>query len=154
MPKSKAIQQLELQVEELTLDLQRTRADFENYRKRSEIERQQASDAGRSSTIMKIIPIIDTIDRAIGQVPVDIAENPWVKGIVALEKNLNNALEVLGVQKIDASPGTIFNPELHDAVQMDEDATGEHEVIAEELQSGYTLNGRPIRHAMVKVTRQ
>lgn len=154
MPKSKAVQQLELQIEELTLDLQRTRADFENYRKRSEIERQQASETGRSSAIMKIIPIIDTIGRATSQVPADIAENPWAKGVVALEKNLNTALDTLGVRKIDASPGTVFNPELHDAVQMDEDATGEQEVIAEELQSGYTLNGRPIRHAMVKVTRQ
>jgi molecular chaperone GrpE len=50
--------------------------------------------------------------------------------------------------------GTPFDPEKHEAIQFDEDATGENEVIAEELQAGYMLNGQVIRHAMVKVTRQ
>jgi molecular chaperone GrpE len=58
------------------------------------------------------------------------------------------------LKRIEASPGTAFDPELHEAIQMDEDAKGDQEVIAEELQAGYTLNGNPIRHAMVKVTRQ
>jgi molecular chaperone GrpE (heat shock protein) len=60
----------------------------------------------------------------------------------------------MGVARIDAKPGTPFNPEIHQAVQMDENATGDHEVVAEELQAGYTLNEMPVRHAMVKVTRK
>ena len=56
--------------------------------------------------------------------------------------------------RIDAKPGTTFDPELHQAVQFDEDAEGDTEVIQEELQAGYVLKGSPIRHAMVKVTRQ
>jgi molecular chaperone GrpE len=59
----------------------------------------------------------------------------------------------MGVKRIDASAGTVFNPELHEAIQVDEDAEGEREIVSEELQAGYTLNGQPIRHAMVKVTR-
>ena len=54
---------------------------------------------------------------------------------------------------IQANAGDKFDPELHEAIQFDEEATGDNEVIAEELQPGYRLNGRPIRHAMVKVTR-
>lgn len=69
-------------------------------------------------------------------------------------KNLEKSLDTLNVKRIVATPGTEFNPELHEAIQFDEDTTGEKEVIADELQAGYTLNGSPIRHAMVKVTRQ
>ena len=58
------------------------------------------------------------------------------------------------VTRIEATPGTSFDPEFHQAVQFDEDATGEHEVIDEELQAGYLHNGTPLRHAMVKVTRR
>jgi len=58
------------------------------------------------------------------------------------------------VTRIVATPGTPFDPELHQAVQFDEDAVGEHEVVEEELQAGYLLNGSPLRHAMVKVTRR
>jgi molecular chaperone GrpE len=60
----------------------------------------------------------------------------------------------MNLARIDAKPGTEFNPELHEAIQFNEDAKGEKEVVEEELQAGYTLNGRVIRHAMVKVTRQ
>ena len=69
-------------------------------------------------------------------------------------KTLDKQLESLNVKRIDASTDAVFNPDLHEAIQFDEDATGDKEVIAEELQAGYTLNGQPIRHAMVKVTRK
>ena len=68
-------------------------------------------------------------------------------------KNLEKSLESLNLRRIDATPGSQFNPELHEAIQFDEDAEGDKELIVEELQAGYTLNGQPIRHAMVKVTR-
>jgi molecular chaperone GrpE (heat shock protein) len=58
------------------------------------------------------------------------------------------------LKRIEAGQGAEFNPDLHEAIQFDEEATGEKEVIAEELQAGYVLNGQPIRHAMVKVTRK
>jgi molecular chaperone GrpE len=60
----------------------------------------------------------------------------------------------LNLKRIDAKPGTPFDPYLHEAILMDENTQGEHEVIESEMQAGYMLNGRPIRHAMVKVTRQ
>ena len=74
--------------------------------------------------------------------------------ISKLMKKLEKSLDSLSVKRIDAAAGTVFNPELHEAVQVDEDAEGEKEIIAEELQAGYVLNGQPIRTAMVKVTRQ
>lgn len=152
--KAKKQTELEQQLGELMLDLQRTRADFENYRKRVETEKQAAREAGQSAAVLKLLPVIDNIERAITHVPAELAGNTWAEGVVKLVKNLEKSLESLNLTRIDAKPGTSFNPELHEAIQFDEDATGEQEVIAEELQAGYLLAGRPVRHAMVRVTKK
>lgn len=154
MAKSKKQEELEQQVGELTQDLQRTRADFENYRKRVEVEKTDARNHGQASAILKLLPVIDNIERAIAHTPADLKDNKWAQGVAGLVKNLEKSLEGLNLKRIDAAPGTHFNPEFHEAIQFDEEAEGEHEIIAEELQPGYLLNGQPIRHAMVKVTRQ
>lgn len=154
MAKSKKQEELEQQLGELTADLQRTRADFENYRKRVEQEKTAARTAGQASAILKLLPVIDNIERAIVHMPTELQDNKWAQGIAGLVKNLDKSLESLNLKRIDATPGTAFNPELHEAIQIDEDTEGEHEVIAEQLQAGYMLNGQPIRHSMVKVTRQ
>lgn len=152
--KSKRQEELEQQVTELTADLQRTRADFENYRKRSEADKAATYQHGQSAAILKLLPVIDNIERAVAYTPEELKDNKWAQGIASLVKNLEKSLESLNLKRIDATPGSDFNPELHEAIQLDEDAEGDKEVIAEELQAGYTLSGQPIRHAMVKVTRQ
>ena len=146
--------ELEQQVGELTQDLQRTRADFENYRKRVEAEKAAIRDAGQASAILKLLPVIDNIERAVVYMPEELKDNKWAQGIAGLTKNLDKALESLNLKRIDASEGADFNPELHEAIQFDEEAEGDKEVIAKELQAGYTLNGHAIRHAMVQVTRK
>ena len=155
--KSKKIKKLsesELKINELTQDLQRNRADFENYVKRSELEKISAREAGQTNAILKLLPVIDNIERAIAYTPEELKDNAWVQSVTGLVKNLEKSLDNLNLKRINAKPGTIFNPELHEAIIFDEDAEGENEIIAEEIQPGYTLNGRPIRHSMVKVTRQ
>lgn len=148
------VTELESQLADLTADLQRTRADFENYRKRVEAEKTAAREVGQASAILKLLPVIDNIERAVGHMPEELRDNKWAQGVAGLTKNLEKSLESLNLRRIDASAGSAFNPELHEAIQFDEAAEGDHEVIAEELQSGYTLSGQPIRHAMVKVTKQ
>jgi len=154
MAKSKAQIELEEKVGELTLDLQRTRADFENYRKRVDAEKQSARESGQASAILKLLPVIDNIERAIAYTPEELKDNTWVQSVAGLVKHLEKSLDSLNLGRIDAKPGTPFDPELHEAIQFDEEAEGENEVIADELQAGYTLGGQVIRHAMVKVTRQ
>ena len=145
---------LQQQLGELTLDLQRTRADFENYRKRVEAEKQSAHQMGQAKSVMKLLPVIDTIERAVANVPEELQDNAWAMGVAGLNKQLDKQLKEIGLEKINAKPGTLFNPELHQAIQFDESAEGDKEVIAEELRAGYTLDGVVIRDAMVKVTRQ
>lgn len=154
MAKSKKQDEIEQQLAEAVTDLQRTRADFENYRKRVELEKDQAKKAGQYSAILKLLPVIDNIERAITHLPDELKDNKWAQSVVALTKNLDKSLEALNVKRINAKPGSVFNPDFHEAIQFDEDAEGETEVIAEELQAGYTLDGQPVRHAMVRVTKK
>lgn len=151
---TKKTDEKELKIAELTADLQRVRADFENFRKRVDIDKQQAEQRGATKTALKLLPVIDTIERAIVHIPKDIVEHKWVQGVAGLIKQLDKALEGMDIKRIDSSKGTQFNPELHQAIQMDDEAKGEKEVIAEELQAGYTMGSDVIRHAMVKVTRK
>lgn len=154
MAKSKKQEELETQVAELTADLQRTRADFENYRKRSEADKAATYQHGQSAAILKLLPVIDNIERAVAYLPDELKDNKWAQGIAGLVKNLEKSLEGLNLKRIDAKEGADFNPDLHEAIQFDEEAEGDKEIVAEELQAGYTLSGQPIRHAMVKVTKK
>ena len=152
--KAKKPTKQEQQIAELTADLQRTRADFENYRKRVEAEKTAARQSGQASAIMKLLPVIDNIERAIAYTPEDLKDHSWVQSVAGLVKHLDKSLEGLNVTRIDARQGTAFNPDMHEAIQFDEEAKGDKEVVAEALQAGYLLNGSVIRHAMVKVTKK
>ena len=147
-------EKLQAENSELKNDLQRTRADFENYRKNVESRVSSAQSLGEKKAILALIPMIDDIERAISHLPEDLAENAWAQNVVKMSKNLEKNLSKLGVEKIDSSKGTAFNPELHEAIQFDEESEGEEEVIAEELRAGYTLKGEILRAAMVKVGRK
>ncbi len=139
---------------ELKNDLQRTRADFENYRKNVESRASNAQNLGEKKAILALIPMVDDIERAISHLPEELAQNAWAQNVVKMSKNLEKNLSKLGVEKINSTEGTIFNPELHEAIQFDEDSEGEEEVIVEELRAGYTLKGEILRAAMVKVGRK
>lgn len=149
----KPAEDLQARTDELTADLQRTRADFENYRKRTEQEKANARQSGKMQAIAELLPVVDNIERAIAYVPEELADNAWAQSVAGLTKNLEKSLEKLQLRRIDAKPGTTFNPELHQAIAVEE-SDGDHEVIAEELQGGYILGDSVLRPSMVKVTRQ
>ena len=127
------------QVLELTNDLQRTRADFENYRKQVETQKLAEKKMVELATVYKVLPLIDDIDRAI----MSYAE------LKPLEKSLEKTLKELGLGRISSETDVDFNPDLHEAVMVEGD--GEKEVIAETLRPGYYYNGEVLRPAMVKV---
>ena len=148
------ILKLNTQNEELINDLQRLRADFENYRKRVTLDLQSARDFSRQQTVGKLLPTIDNITRATTHLPEELKDNDWATGVMKLPQLLEKDLATIGVTKILAEPGTIFDPEIHEAVQMDEESEGDTEVIAEELQTGYMVDGAVLRPAMVRVMRR
>lgn len=143
--------ELEQQIGELTADLQRVQADFINYRARSEEDKLRAITAGKAATVLKLLPVVDNIERAIGHVPAELADNQWAKGVSALGKTLDKSLTDLGVTRI-AAAGQPFDPNLHEAISAD--GEGSHEIVTDELRAGYMLEGQVIRHSMVTVTNQ
>lgn len=153
MTKSKKQTELEQEIGELTQDLQRTRADFENYRKRVEAEKEQARESGKNQAISKLLNIIDSIDRAIAHEPESLKGDPWVQGVIKMAKSLDKLLDEFGLSKIEIIPReTPFDPELHNAIQAD-DSEGDTEVVLEELMTGYKKDDFVLRPAMVRVTR-
>jgi molecular chaperone GrpE len=141
---SAEIAKLELEKQELVNDLQRTRADFENFRKQVDIQKEQAKKLAADSTILKILPLIDDMSRAI---------NANKEALDPVAKTLEKTMNELGLSKIETAEGTEFNPDLHDAISMDESTEGEKEVVAEELRPGYLYNNEVLRAAMVRVKR-
>lgn len=126
---------------ELLGDLQRTRADFENYRKQVESQKTLAMSAAKYATVEKFLPLVDDFERALSAYPEQLSP---------LRKNFDKTLANLGLAQIDSTPGTEFNPDLHEAVSVEDDE-GDMEVIAETLRPGYLYDGSVIRAAMVKV---
>ena len=124
---------------ELTNDLQRTRADFENFRKQVEVQKENERKAVRLATVYKMLPLLDDIDRAIKS----------YSELSPLQKSLEKTLKELGLSAIDSSEGMEFNPDIHNAVMVEGD--GEKEVIAETMRQGYYYEGEVLREAMVKV---
>lgn len=141
MKKTEKVEKTEAEkITELTNDLQRTRADFENYRKQIETQKENEKNAVRLATVYKLLPLLDDLDRAI---------MAYTDELMPLKKTLEKSLKELKLCKIASEKGMEFNPDLHDAVMVE--GEGEKEVVEETLRPGYYYDGRVLRTAMVKV---
>ena len=136
---NKKNEELEEKIIELTNDLQRTRADFENFRKQIEVQKSTERETVKFATVYKILPLLDDMERAINS----------YEELAPLKKSLEKTMQDLDLARIASEKGVEFNPDLHDAVMVEGD--GEKEVIAETLRPGYFYEGKVLRPAMVKV---
>jgi molecular chaperone GrpE len=128
--------------------LQRAVAEFANYRRRVEQERIQARELATRDVLRQLIPILDDLQRALGSVPEDQSETPWVQGVQLIERKLVSLLEREGVAPIDAV-GQPFDPALHEAVASDPGSGGQ--TVVEVYQTGYRHRNNLLRPAMVRV---
>jgi molecular chaperone GrpE len=137
--------------DEFLAALQRERAEFVNYKRRTAEERQAMIGLAGEALISKVLAIADDFDRAIDARPESIAEDPWVEGIAAIDRKLRQLLESEGVSPIAALPGTPFDPREHEAVAS-VPGSGLHDgAIVGELRRGYRLRDRVLRPALVAV---
>jgi molecular chaperone GrpE len=143
---------LTVKVEELTNDLKRMTADFANYRKRNEAERNEFAKFAKGDLIAKLLDVLDGYDRALATVPEEVKGQPWVEGMWLVERKLRRVLESEGLEPID-SLGKPFDPYLHQAVAYVESDESEGTVI-EEHQKAYRLHDRVIRPALVTVAKK
>ncbi|MBR4542711.1 MAG: nucleotide exchange factor GrpE [Lachnospiraceae bacterium] len=143
-------EKLKEQVSELNDRLLRQMAEFENFRKRSDKEKNSMYENGAKSVIEKLLPIVDNFERGMGTLTDEDKETAFAKGMEMIYKQLMDELDKMDVKPIDAA-GKEFDPNLHNAVMhVDDDSLGEN-VVVEELQKGYTYRGNVVRHSMVKV---
>lgn len=125
----------------------RSQADFVNYKRRSEQERDEARQFANAVLICNLLPVLDDLERALGSVPKELAKLPWVEGIKLIERKFNSILEAQGVTQIKAK-GKPFDPNLHEAAMCSQGREG---IVVKELEKGYKLRDRVIRPTMVSV---
>ncbi len=127
---------------------QRTQADFANFRRRNQSVRTDAYDEGAREAIAAYLPVLDNLERALAAVAPD-DDSPLVGGLKMTLKQFRAVGEKLGMEEIPSNPGDVFNPEYHNAVLRGEE--GEPGTIIECYEKGYSVKGRVIRYASVKV---
>ena len=139
------------QLEEKETQYKRLGADFENFRKRTQKEKEDLDTQVKCSTIIELLPVIDNFERARSQIkPANDGEMAIHKSYQTVYKQMVESLKRLGVSPMRPE-GQEFDPNLHEAVMRE--ATAEHPEgnVMEELVRGYTIGDRVLRHAMVKV---
>jgi molecular chaperone GrpE len=144
------LQKLLAEKQELMNTLVRRQADFENYRKRIEKERQQERHRGVEGLIEQLLPMLDAFDRALAGHD-DPANADYRKGFEMIRGQLWSALAKQGLERVQ-SVGKEFDPHLHHAIENVETAEHAPGVVVGELQPGYLFHGRVLRPAMVRVS--
>jgi molecular chaperone GrpE len=137
--------------DEYLAGLQRERAEFANYRRRTAEEREAMLGLAGEDLIRKVLALADDFDLAIDARPETIAADPWVEGVAAIDRKLRALLESEGVKQIDASPGRPFDPREHEAIATVPSAVHREGEIVDEVRRGYRLRDRVVRPALVAV---
>ena len=143
-------------IEELNDKYMRLMAEFENFRKRTDKEKEQMFETGAKSVIEKVLPVIDNFERALdmaGPEKESEAEaDPFMDGMRKVYKQLMDELDKIGVKPIEAV-GQEFNPEFHNAVMQVDSEEYDSGMVAQEMQKGYMYNDSVVRHSMVGVAK-
>jgi len=126
---------------------QRTQADFINYKRRSEQEKEELGKFANTSLMLSLLPVLDDLERAFASIPPRSTKLTWVDGIRLIERKLRASLEAQGLSRIQAL-GETFDPNFHEAAMHGKGRDG---MVIEELQKGYKLHDRVIRPAKVVV---
>ncbi len=148
-PVSEELQKVKAERDSLLDRLARAQAEFENIRRRAAKEQQDYRDYALSDAIKSLLPVVDSLERAV-QVKADPAE--LRNGVELIYKQLQAALAKLSVTPIEAR-GEAFDPRYHEAIEMVETSDAPDHHVIEELQRGYTFKDRLLRPAMVKVAK-
>ncbi len=133
--------------EEYLANWQRTQADFVNFKRRIEQEREETIKMANAELVRAILPTLDDFERALEHVEPPMSEDGWAEGIRLIERKLRAGLESQGVREIRAL-GEKFDPNLHEAALHSKGPEG---IVVKELQKGYMLHDRVIRPSMVVV---
>lgn len=129
---------------------QRARAEFINYRKRADKERDEIYTMATTDTLRKLLPIIDDLDRATSNIPPELADHDVLKGFSLIFRKLTTLLDSNSIQPINPV-GEPFNPALHEALGQDDHAEVPSGHVSMVLQKGYVYGDKVLRPALVRV---
>ena len=129
----------------------RALSDLDNYKKRSQFEREQFVQFANENLITELLPVIDGFNRAMDSAQKSRAGEEMIKGLALIKRQLEDVLKKHGVEEI-AALGKPYDANIHEAILQKDDPAPAN-VIVEEMQKGYTLNGRVIRPSMVIVSK-
>ena len=133
--------------EDYLANWQRAQADFVNYKRRIEQEKEETIRFANSALMLSLLPILDDFERALNSIIPEVAEASWLEGVKLIEHKLRTSLEAQGLSPIEAL-GEKFDPHLHEAVRQ---GKGKEGIIVEEIQKGYKFHDRVIRASRVVV---
>lgn len=145
------VEQLQKQVDELQNRLLRTQADYDNFRRRTRLEKEDFAKYASQKLLEQLIPVVDNFERAVLASEENQDLDSLIKGLNMIYRQFSQVLEQEGVKPIEAV-GQPFNPEFHQAVMQVESDEHEEGIVVEELQKGYMLKDKVIRPSMVKVS--
>jgi molecular chaperone GrpE len=148
-PVADQVIKLQAEKQEMMNTLVRRQADFENFKKRVEKEKQQDRNRGVEIMIEQMLPVLDAFDRALAG-PVSAENADYRKGFEMIRGQLWNALAKQGLERIDTS-GKEFDPNLHHAIESVPNTEHDEGTVVGEMQPGYRFQGRVLRPAMVRV---
>jgi molecular chaperone GrpE len=137
--------------DEYLAGLQRERAEFQNFKRRSAEERERDAGLAADGLIRKVLALADDFDRAIESRPAAYDADPWVEGVAAIDRKLRLLLESEGVRPIEIAPGLPFDPREHEALLSVPDSGQPEGTVVTELQRGYRIRDRVLRPARVAV---
>lgn len=135
---------------EMTADLQRVQADFENFKKRVASERSELMNSAKLSVLSDLLPALDNFDRAATHLPEHLAGDPWAQGMSYVGTQLETILADMGVKKFDPT-GQEFDATEHEALEYVESEKPEG-IVLETLTPGYIIGDRVVRPATVRVS--
>ena len=131
---------------------QRARAEFANYKKRNEQERQELFKLANTTLMTRLLPIFDDFERAFQTLPRSLLSFTWIDGVALIYRRLQAILEAEGLTLIETE-GENFDPLLHEAVTYEENAEHQEGQVIGEVQKGYKLGDRVLRPALVRVAK-
>jgi molecular chaperone GrpE len=142
-----ALAEAKKKAEEYLANWQRTQADFINYKRRTEQERQDFNSFANANLLCGILPVLDDLERALNAIPEEFSGHDWVEGVRLVERKFKTILEGQGVKPI-LTLGMAFDPNLHEALRQEK---GKEGMIISEIQKGYMLHDKLLRPARVVV---
>ncbi|MFP4343354.1 MAG: nucleotide exchange factor GrpE [Anaerolineales bacterium] len=148
-----ALAEAEARAERHLQGWQRAQANYENFRKRVDAERESWTANANAIILSQLLPVLDDFRRAFDAFPDEVESASWVEGMRLVEQKLRRVLDMAGVKRIEVQPGDPFNPDLHQAVLSQESEEFEEGQIIAEAQAGYMQGDRVLRPSMVVVAK-